>query len=123
MLADHGVIYGLVNNAGGQYPMPLESIGKKGWEAILATNLTGGFLIAREMYTQCMKASGGAIVNMIAKSGRHGSDGPLRCRSGGNDELHEDGRAGMGIVGCTRQRSGSRAYCVVWCGSLRRKRP
>jgi citronellol/citronellal dehydrogenase len=66
MLADHGVIYGLVNNAGGQYPMPLESIGKKGWEAVLATNLTGGFLIAREVYTQCMMASGGAIVNMIA---------------------------------------------------------
>jgi citronellol/citronellal dehydrogenase len=66
MLADHGRIYGLVNNAGGQYPMALESIGKKGWEAVLATNLTGGFLIAREVYTQCMKASGGAIVNMIA---------------------------------------------------------
>ena len=42
MLADHGVIYGLVNNAGGQYPMAVESIGKKGWEAVLATNLTGG---------------------------------------------------------------------------------
>src|SRR5689334_4311953 len=66
MLADHGIIDGLVNNAGGQYPMPLESIGKKGWEAVLATNLTGGFLVAREIYTQCMKASGGAIVNMIA---------------------------------------------------------
>jgi citronellol/citronellal dehydrogenase len=66
MLADHGIIDGLVNNAGGQYPMPLESINKKGWEAVLATNLTGGFLVARELYTQCMKASGGAIVNMIA---------------------------------------------------------
>jgi citronellol/citronellal dehydrogenase len=44
MLADHGVIYGLVNNAGGQYPVPLESIGKKGWEAVLATNLTGRVL-------------------------------------------------------------------------------
>ncbi|KZS73953.1 hypothetical protein A4G29_20045 [Mycobacterium kansasii] len=47
MLADHGVIDGLVNNAGGQYPMPLESIGKKGWDAVLASNLTGGFLVAR----------------------------------------------------------------------------
>lgn len=66
MLADHGVIRGLVNNAGGQYPMPLATISKKGWEAVVANNLTGGFLVARELYTQCMRKNGGAIVNMIA---------------------------------------------------------
>jgi citronellol/citronellal dehydrogenase len=34
---------------------------------VVRTNLTGGFLVARECYTQCMKAAGaGAIVNMIA---------------------------------------------------------
>lgn len=66
ILAEHGAIDGLVNNAGGQFPMPLESIGKKGWEAVVANNLTGGFLVARETYTQCMKARGGAIVNMLA---------------------------------------------------------
>jgi citronellol/citronellal dehydrogenase len=62
----HGAVDGLVNNAGGQYPAPLETIGKKGWEAVVANNLTGGFLVAREAYTQCMKARGGAIVNMLA---------------------------------------------------------
>ena len=66
MLADHGAIHGLVNNAGGQYPMPLAMIGKKGWEAVVANNLTGGFLMARELYTQHMKKNGGAIVNMLA---------------------------------------------------------
>ena len=66
MLADHGQIHGLVNNAGGQYPMPLAMINKKGWEAVVANNLTGGFLVARELYTQCLKKNGGAIVNMIA---------------------------------------------------------
>ena len=66
MLKDHGALHGLVNNAGGQYPMPLEYIGKKGWEAVVANNLTGGFLMARECYVQTMKANGGAIVNMIA---------------------------------------------------------
>jgi citronellol/citronellal dehydrogenase len=30
------------------------------------TNLTGGFLMARECYTQCMRVQGGAIVNVIA---------------------------------------------------------
>ena len=66
MLADHRQIHGLVNNAGGQYPMPLALINKKGWEAVVANNLTGGFLVAREVYTQCMKKHGGAIVNMLA---------------------------------------------------------
>ncbi len=66
MLAEHGAIAGLVNNAGGQFPAPLETINKKGWEAVVANNLTGGFLVAREVYTQCMKAHGGSIVNMIA---------------------------------------------------------
>ncbi len=66
MLEAHGPIHGLVNNAGGQYPMPLATISKKGWDAVVASNLTGGFLMARELYTQCMRKNGGAIVNMIA---------------------------------------------------------
>jgi citronellol/citronellal dehydrogenase len=66
MIDDHGRIDGLVNNAGGQFPMNAEAITKKGWEAVLGTNLTGGFLMAREVYTQCMKAHGGAIVNILA---------------------------------------------------------
>lgn len=66
ILAEHGTVHGLVNNAGGQFPMPLAMISKKGWEAVVANNLTGGFLVARELYAQCMKKHGGAIVNMIA---------------------------------------------------------
>ena len=66
ILADRGRIHGLVNNAGGQYPSPLMAISKKGWEAVVANNLTGGFLVAREVYSQCMKKHGGAIVNMVA---------------------------------------------------------
>jgi citronellol/citronellal dehydrogenase len=67
VLADFGRIDCLVNNAGGQFASPLEKISAKGWETVVRTNLTGGFLVARECYTQCMKAAGaGAIVNMIA---------------------------------------------------------
>jgi citronellol/citronellal dehydrogenase len=66
MLADHGQIHGLVNNAGGQFPSPLALISKKGWEAVVANNLTGGFLMAREVFNQCMKKQGGAMVNMVA---------------------------------------------------------
>lgn len=62
----HGRIDGLVNNAGGQYLTPAEAITRKGWDAVLATNLTGGFLVARECFLQCMHERGGAIVNIVA---------------------------------------------------------
>ncbi len=62
----HGRIDGLVNNAGGQYITPLENISAKGWQAVIDTNLTGGFLMARECYVQSMQAQGGAIVNIVA---------------------------------------------------------
>ena len=62
----HGRIDGLVNNAGGQYIAPLESISAKGWDAVISTNLTGGFLMARECYLQSMAQQGGSIVNIVA---------------------------------------------------------
>ncbi len=66
VLAAHGRIDGLVNNAGGQFPAPLRDISLKGWEAVVRTNLTGGFLMARECYRRWMEQHGGAVVNMIA---------------------------------------------------------
>jgi citronellol/citronellal dehydrogenase len=66
MLEQHGAIHGLVNNAGGQFPSPAQAISKKGFEAVLGANLTGGFLMARELYLRRFMKHGGAIVNMIA---------------------------------------------------------
>ncbi|HEX2651896.1 MAG TPA: SDR family oxidoreductase [Burkholderiales bacterium] len=71
ILKDFEKIDFLVNNAGGQFPSPLESISARGWDAVVRTNLTGGFLVARECYTQWMKKAAqlgnpGAIVNIIA---------------------------------------------------------
>ena len=66
VVAAHGRIDGLVNNAGGQYITPLEKISAKGWQAVIDTNLTGGFLVARECYLQSMAAHGGSIVNIVA---------------------------------------------------------
>jgi citronellol/citronellal dehydrogenase len=66
VIAEHGPVHGLVNNAGGQFPAPLAAISKKGFEAVVANNLTGGFLMAREVFKQSMAEHGGAIVNMTA---------------------------------------------------------
>jgi len=61
-----GPIAGLVNNAGGQFPAPLQAISKRGFEAVVSNNLTGGFLMMREVFLQSMQEHGGAIVNMTA---------------------------------------------------------
>src|SRR3979411_1942684 len=66
VLADHGRIDGLVNNAGGQYRAPMKTISTKGFEAVVRSNLTGGFIFMREVYNRWMEANGGAIVNIIA---------------------------------------------------------
>jgi citronellol/citronellal dehydrogenase len=66
VLTQHGRIDGLVNNAGGQFFAPLSTISAKGWDAVVRTNLTGGFLMARECVKQWIQAHGGAVVNMLA---------------------------------------------------------
>src|SRR5678815_1783748 len=77
VLARHGRIDALVNNAGGQFQAPLSAISAKGWDTVVRNNLTGGFLFARECVGQWMlkeadesrggaKPNGGAVVNIIA---------------------------------------------------------
>lgn len=61
-----GEIHGLVNNAGGQFPAPLAQISKRGFDAVIETNLSAGFVVSREVYNQSMMKHGGAIVNIIA---------------------------------------------------------
>jgi citronellol/citronellal dehydrogenase len=62
----HGAVHGLVNNAGGQFPSPLLAISKRGFDAVVSNNLTGGFLMMREVFNQSMQKHGGSIVNMTA---------------------------------------------------------
>ena len=77
VLARHGRIDALVNNAGGQFPAKLGAISAKGWDTVVRNNLTGGFLFARECVNQWMlngaagqpdgaTPNGGAVVNIIA---------------------------------------------------------
>ncbi len=66
VVQQHGRIHGLVNNAGGQYISPLAKTSAKGWQAVIDTNLTGGFLVARECFNQSMNTHGGAVVNIVA---------------------------------------------------------
>lgn len=66
VLAEHGRLDGLVNNAGGQYRQPLSQISSRGFEAVVRLNLFGGFMMMREAYNRWMAEHGGTIVNVIA---------------------------------------------------------
>ena len=66
VLAQHGRVDGLLNNAGGQYRTAMETISTRGFEAVVRNNLTGGFIVMREVYLRWMKDHGGSIVNIIA---------------------------------------------------------
>jgi len=66
VLAKYGRIDGLVNNAGGQYRSELEKISTKGFEAVVRSNLVGGFIFMREVFNRWMGEHGGAIVNIVS---------------------------------------------------------
>ena len=66
IVAKNGRIHGLFNNAGGQFPAPAAQMSAKGFDVVVRNNLTGGFIVSREVFTQSMEKHGGAIVNMTA---------------------------------------------------------
>jgi citronellol/citronellal dehydrogenase len=66
IVARNGRINGLFNNAGGQFPSAAAEMSAKGFDVVVRNNLTGGFVVSREVFSQSMQAHGGAIVNMAA---------------------------------------------------------
>ncbi len=54
----------LVNNGGGQFFSPAEAIRPKGFDAVIATNLTGTWNMTRAVADRWMLAHGGRIVNI-----------------------------------------------------------
>jgi citronellol/citronellal dehydrogenase len=80
----------VVNNGGGQFASPLESISLNGWRAVVETNLTGTFLMCREAMRAWMSDHGGAIVNIVAEMWR------------GMPMMGHSGAARAGVVNLTK---------------------
>ncbi len=65
-----GRIDALVNNAGGQFSALATDITPNGFDAVIRTNLLGGFLVAQSCYQSSFRDHGGAIVNITADHSR-----------------------------------------------------
>ncbi len=64
IIEKHGRIDILVNNAGGQFFAPAELITPNGWDAVVATNLTGTWSLTRAVADQWMLKHGGSVLNI-----------------------------------------------------------
>ena len=101
IVAKNGRIHGLFNNAGGQFPAPAAQMSAKGFDVVVRNNLTGGFIVSREVFTQSMEKYGGSIVNMAAD-----------MRNGFPNMAHT-GAARAGMVNLTMTLAHEWAYAAV----------
>ena len=75
VLARHGRIDTLVNNAGGQFMSPAEDISSKGFRTVLTLNVEGTWLMTHAVATKAMIPAGvGKVVN-VTLSPHHGLPG------------------------------------------------
>jgi NAD(P)-dependent dehydrogenase (short-subunit alcohol dehydrogenase family) len=83
-IAAHGRIDLLVNNGGGQFFAPSETISENGWNAVIATNLTGTWNVTQAVANGWMLEHGGSIVNitMLTKRGFPGMSHSVAARAG-----------------------------------------
>mmetsp|Transcript_7708 Transcript_7708/g.18896 ORF Transcript_7708/g.18896 Transcript_7708/m.18896 type:complete len:302 (-) Transcript_7708:1150-2055(-) len=72
----YGALNMLVNNSGGQFIQESSEISRRGFAAVVETNLQGTFLMMREAYNQYMRDNGGSIVN-ITIGNRNGMPGMM----------------------------------------------
>ena len=75
--AEFGRLDGVVNNAGLTRDKLLVMMSEEDWSAVIETNLTGAFNVARASAFIMMKAKRGAIINITSISGLVGMPGQV----------------------------------------------
>ena len=68
-LARFGHVDGLVNNAGIFKAAPFLEVSEEDWDAVIAVNLKGSFLVGQAVAREMVKRQRGAIVNMSSVNG------------------------------------------------------
>ena len=84
VLHQTGRIDVLVNNGGGQFFAPAETISPNGWDAVVATNLTGTWNMTRAVADAWMLRHGGTVLNvtMLTKRAFPGMVHSVSARAG-----------------------------------------
>lgn len=84
VLDRHGRIDLLVNNGGGQFFAPAETISGKGWDAVVGTNLTGTWNLTSAVAKAWMLEHGGRVVSitMLTQRGFPGMTHSVSARAG-----------------------------------------
>lgn len=84
VLERHGRLDHLVNNGGGQFFSPADMITPKGWDAVVATNLTGTWNLTRAAADAWMLKHGGNVLNitMLTKRTFPGMAHSVAARAG-----------------------------------------
>ncbi len=84
VLDRHGRIDLLVNNGGGQFFAPAETISGRGWDAVVGTNLTGTWNLTSAVAKAWMLEHGGRVVSitMLTKRGFPGMTHSASARAG-----------------------------------------
>jgi citronellol/citronellal dehydrogenase len=80
----------LINSAGGQFAAPTAELSANGWRAVVETNLTGAFHLARHLLP-ALKQRKGSVVNIIADIWQRAAPG-----------MAHSGAARAGVVSLTR---------------------
>ena len=88
-LAAFGRVHGLVNNAGIFRAADFLDIAEADWDAVIAVNLKGSFLVAQALARHMAAQGGGAVVNMSSVNGTLAIPGiaSYNASKGGIDQL------------------------------------
>lgn len=65
----------LINNAGIDFPGPIESLEYEQWDEVIGVNLSGAFYAAKAVFPVMKAQKGGLILNISSVAGRRGAPG------------------------------------------------
>jgi 3-oxoacyl-[acyl-carrier protein] reductase len=106
-LAEHGQIDVLVNNAGVTEDNLLLRLSKEAWDRVLATNLTGVFLLTQAVVKGMLRKRYGRIVNVTSVVGLMGNAGQVNYAA-----------SKAGLVGFTKSVARELASRNITCNAV-----
>ena len=70
ILGNEGRIDVLVNNAGIDITLPVDELSVEDWQRVIATNLTGPFMLCKAVLPRMREQGGGQIVNIVSTAAK-----------------------------------------------------